>query len=115
MTKRQMIDKIMELNPTAEPEFLAQFDDPDLREYLGKLQKAMGAATRSAPKPAPKGDPADRDERPVASGKMPIRFAAAGDDQPADQPDDPENRRRHSDDVEPGQLSLLDDLAGRER
>lgn len=37
MTKRQMIDEIMELNRSAQPEFLAAFDDDDLGEYLEHL------------------------------------------------------------------------------
>lgn len=37
MTKRQMIDEIMELNRTAQPEFLAAFDDEELNEYLSHL------------------------------------------------------------------------------
>ncbi len=108
MTKRQMIDEIMDLNPTAEPEFLAQFDGPDLREYLGKLRKAVGAATASKPSPKASDDTPRSDDRPVASGKMPIRLAAAGDDHPADSEDGEQDR---DDDFEPGQLSLLDDLA----
>ncbi|HNX27419.1 MAG TPA: hypothetical protein PKK48_08440 [Phycisphaerae bacterium] len=38
MTKRQMIDEIMELNQSAQPEFLAMFDDEELDEYLSHLQ-----------------------------------------------------------------------------
>ncbi len=37
MTKRQLIDRVMELNETAKPEFLAKFDDEDLNEYLNHL------------------------------------------------------------------------------
>ncbi len=37
MTKRQLIDEIVELNPTAQPEFLAKFEDGDLVEYLDHL------------------------------------------------------------------------------
>jgi hypothetical protein len=38
MTKRQLIDEIVTLNHTAEPAFLARFEDQDLREYLDHLQ-----------------------------------------------------------------------------
>lgn len=37
MTKRQLIDQILSLNQTAEPAFLAQFQDRDLDEYLAHL------------------------------------------------------------------------------
>jgi hypothetical protein len=40
MTKRQLIDEIVTANRTAEPSFLAQFDDADLREYLRHLRWA---------------------------------------------------------------------------
>lgn len=38
MTKRQIIDEIIESNPTAGPAFLAQFDHVDLLNYLRHLQ-----------------------------------------------------------------------------
>jgi len=38
MTKRDLIDRIIHLNPTAEPAFLARFDDADLAEYLEHLR-----------------------------------------------------------------------------
>jgi len=40
MTKRQLIDEIISLNASAEPAFLARFDEGDLGEYLGHLQHA---------------------------------------------------------------------------
>lgn len=40
MTKRQLIDEIVSLNSTAEPGFLAKFDDGELDEYLRHLQRA---------------------------------------------------------------------------
>ena len=40
MTKRQLIDEIVGLNPTAEPGFLARFEDGQLQEYLGHLNRA---------------------------------------------------------------------------
>lgn len=40
MTKRQLIDQILSLNTTAEPEFLAQFPDQDLDKYLDHLNRA---------------------------------------------------------------------------
>lgn len=37
MTKREVIDDILRLNPSAEPGFLADFELDDLRRYLDKL------------------------------------------------------------------------------
>jgi hypothetical protein len=38
MTKRELIDQILQENETAEPGFLAQFSDEQLREYLTHLK-----------------------------------------------------------------------------
>lgn len=38
MTKRQLIDEIVTMNRSADPGFLARFDDSDLNEYLAHLQ-----------------------------------------------------------------------------
>jgi len=40
MSKRELIDCIMELNRTARPEFLAQFETEDLDLYLEHLMEA---------------------------------------------------------------------------
>jgi len=40
MTKRQMIDKIVSMNQTAEPGFLSRFEEQELNEYLNHLQTA---------------------------------------------------------------------------
>jgi len=37
MTKRQLIDEILVVNPSAEPAFLADFQDGELEEYLQRL------------------------------------------------------------------------------
>ena len=37
MTKRQLIDHIIDTNPSAEPGFLSQFEQGDLLDYLRKL------------------------------------------------------------------------------
>jgi hypothetical protein len=39
MSKRETIDRIRRLNPTALPEFLAHFEDADLLAYLYQLQE----------------------------------------------------------------------------
>jgi hypothetical protein len=41
MTKRQLIDEIRRINTSASPEFLCQFDDASLRQYLEHLQAAQ--------------------------------------------------------------------------
>lgn len=37
MRKRDLIDRVISLNPTAQAEFLAQFDEQSLMEYLDNL------------------------------------------------------------------------------
>ncbi|GMU22737.1 MAG: hypothetical protein AMXMBFR13_28220 [Phycisphaerae bacterium] len=39
MSKREIIERIQRLNPTAQPEFLASFSDEDLLAYLQQLQE----------------------------------------------------------------------------
>ena len=41
MTKREIIDRIMEINTSARPEFLATFSDESLREYLDNLTEIL--------------------------------------------------------------------------
>jgi len=60
MTKRQLIDQIVSLNHSAEAEFLAQFADRELDDYLKHLTAARmprpwrwrGQSSHSAPQPA---------------------------------------------------------------
>lgn len=47
MTKRQLIDEIRTYNPTARPEFLAQFDETALQQYLEHLEFAQGKAAKT--------------------------------------------------------------------
>jgi hypothetical protein len=57
MNKRQLIEGIRELNQTAQPEFLAQFDEDALRQYLQHLNTAqekrlkVAGWVKSIPKP----------------------------------------------------------------
>jgi hypothetical protein len=48
MTKRQLIDDIRRLNTTAQPQFLLQFDEEALSQYLEHLQSAQRKHTRIA-------------------------------------------------------------------
>lgn len=48
MNKHQLIDGIRHFNPTAEPKFLAQFDDTALRQYLEHLEAARQKHVRIA-------------------------------------------------------------------
>jgi len=41
MTKRQLIDEIRQINTSAQVEFLSQFQEPDLQQYLEHLQDAL--------------------------------------------------------------------------
>ena len=41
MSKRQLIEEIRAFNPTAQVEFLEQFDDAALKQYLESLQAAQ--------------------------------------------------------------------------
>ncbi len=40
MNKRQLIDDIRQYNTTAAPQFLAQFDETALQQYLAHLESA---------------------------------------------------------------------------
>lgn len=48
MSKRQLIDDIRQYNTTAQPQFLAQFDDAALKQYLEHLQGAARKNVRIA-------------------------------------------------------------------
>ena len=48
MTKRQLIDDIRRFNLTAQPEFLAQFDEQALKQYLDHLEEARRKHVRTA-------------------------------------------------------------------
>jgi len=41
MNKRQLIDEIRQFNTSVRPEFLTQFDEEALRQYLSSLQSAQ--------------------------------------------------------------------------
>ena len=49
MTKRQLIDEIVCINHTAQPVFLAQFDDGDLNAYLQHLRVIQVPRIQRAP------------------------------------------------------------------
>jgi len=48
MNKRQLIDDIRRYNETAQPQFLAQFDEPALKQYLEHLEEARRKHVRTA-------------------------------------------------------------------
>jgi hypothetical protein len=48
MNKRQLIEQIQTLNNTATDQFLAQFDESDLQQYLQHLQDAQTREMRIA-------------------------------------------------------------------
>ena len=41
MSKREIIDRIMEINPSARPEFLADFSQESLATYLEHLREVL--------------------------------------------------------------------------
>jgi hypothetical protein len=52
MTKRQIIDRVLRLNPTAAPEFLAQFHERDLLDYLRHLAEVEFENRQKEPLPS---------------------------------------------------------------
>ena len=48
MNKRQLIDDIRRYNTTAQPHFLAQFDEDSLKQYLEHLEQARRKHLRNA-------------------------------------------------------------------
>ncbi len=49
MNKRQLIDEIRQFNTSVQPQFLSQFDEASLQQYLENLQ---GAARKHVRAPA---------------------------------------------------------------
>jgi hypothetical protein len=52
MSKRELIDEILRLNPTAKPDFLSHFKEKDLQEYLDHLNWLNTPATELVRRPA---------------------------------------------------------------
>ncbi len=50
MTKRQLIDRIVTINRSAEPGFLAQFEDDELNDYLRHLHVAQSPRPHADPR-----------------------------------------------------------------
>jgi hypothetical protein len=48
MNKRELIDDIRRMNSTAAPQFLAQFDEAALKQYLEHLEDAQKKRLRIA-------------------------------------------------------------------
>ena len=49
MTKRETIDRIVVHNPSARPEFLAEFTPDELRDYLRQLESLEDSAPQAVP------------------------------------------------------------------
>lgn len=83
MTKRQLIDEITHLNPTAGAAFLADFEDSDLAEYLEHLQWVASPPAQ----PATPADPAHDAEALAAQADPPpgepVTAAVANDRKPS--------------------------------
>ncbi len=61
MTKTHTIDAIRSLNPTATPEFLADFSQDELAQYLDRLNMRLASDSRD-----------DIDGRPAARDASPL-------------------------------------------
>ena len=48
MSKRELIDAIIQVNHTAAPEFLAKFEESDLKAYLDRVCSARTHVIRSS-------------------------------------------------------------------
>lgn len=69
MTKRELIDEITHLNPTATPGFLAGFEVPDLAEYLEHLKWTHPPAEAA-------GIRDDDEKQPLAAEDGAVRLAS---------------------------------------
>lgn len=49
MSKREIIDRIMHLNRSARPEFLADFHEDDLRMYMEHLEAVADSPRTAVP------------------------------------------------------------------
>ena len=56
MTKRQLIEEIRRHNATAQPQFLEQFDEDALAQYLSHLEEAANKRLRYAGLPQQKAE-----------------------------------------------------------
>jgi hypothetical protein len=103
MTKRQLIDEIVGINRSAEPGFLARFDDDDLTEYLDHL--------RVVETPRLSGEPGRYDryfENCPTCRTRPTRYEAA--ELAAEADDEPPK----ADEIAPDEIEVLDDEAAEE-
>lgn len=58
LTREQVVDRIIQINPSATTDFLASFEDLPLRLYLARLAELSGQRGRSARWIRPDGEPA---------------------------------------------------------
>ncbi len=77
MTKRELIDQILTENPTAEPAFLAQFSDEQLRDYLAHLKQIKQPRLSGNPS---RFDRYFRHSPPVSPPIAPARWRREDDD-----------------------------------
>lgn len=66
LSKRELINRIRVRNRSAAPEFLAGFDEPELRAYLDRLTGVLGKRGRGSVWVRPAGRPAITWPKPVA-------------------------------------------------
>ena len=58
MTREQVVDRIIQFNPTATSDYLAAFEEMPLRLYLARLCELMGQRGKEARWVRPVGEPA---------------------------------------------------------
>jgi len=69
MPKSDTIEAILKLNPTAEPQFLAEFSNEELLAYLDRLTgpgRLVASADRASPEARPAGRAAEALPAPAA-------------------------------------------------
>jgi len=96
MTKRKLIDEIMELNHSADPGFLARFDDIELNNYLDHLALLQTPRLEGDPHRYDKYFQAEPEASPyaVAVAELPRRSDAAAVADPSTWRDEPPSAPR---------------------
>ena len=75
MTKRELIDEIMNINHSAKPEFLAHFKETHLVEYLEHLNSACAARISGPARPVTEEDACFSEARPTFASPGSVQFA----------------------------------------
>ena len=94
MTKREMIDEILAINLSAQPQFLARFGDEQLQDYLTHLQVLSTPRLRGEPG---RYDKYFRDLPKIAAPRAPWRTEEPAEDQASTEADtEADDEQRHA-------------------